>query len=144
MKIGNIVRIKENICDMSFYNYYMEPYCGKVATIVQNIDGCIKLDIDNEEWWWTEEMVELIEDANVNDCTKDTLGSKMRNHLSPIYNALCAISHCRQNIKESDITKDMLLEYLFNSYEDMFDSYKELLNISYDPILDETEVIDEN
>lgn len=38
----------------------------------------------------------------------------------------------------------MLLEYLFNSYEDMFNSYKELLNISYNSILDETEVIDEN
>jgi hypothetical protein len=33
----------------------------------------------------------------------------------------------------------MLLEYLFNSYEDMLDSYEDLLNISYNPILDETE-----
>jgi dipeptidase len=139
MKIGNIVKIKKNICDMSFYNSYMEPYCGKVATIVQYIDGgFIKLDIDNEEWWWTEEMIELIEDANA----KDTLGSKMRNHLSPFYNALCAISHCKQNVKECNITKDMLLEYLFNSYEDMLDSYKELLNISYNSILDETETND--
>jgi hypothetical protein len=77
-----------------------------------------------------------------NDCTKDTLGSKMRNHLSPFYNALCAISHCKQNVKECDITKDMILEYLFNSYEDMFNSYKELLIMSYNPILDETEVVD--
>lgn len=77
-----------------------------------------------------------------NDCTKDTLGSKMRNHLSPFYNALCAITHCKQNVKDCGITKDMLLEYLFNSYEDMLDSYKELLNITYNPILDETEVID--
>jgi hypothetical protein len=74
-----------------------------------------------------------------NNCTKDTLGSKMRNHLSPFYNALCAISHCKKNVKECDITKDMLLEYLFNSYEDMLDSYEDLLNISYNPILDETE-----
>lgn len=140
MKIGNIVRIKENIHDMNLYIHYMEPYCGKVATVVQNIEGFIKLDIDNEEWWWTEEMVEFIEDTN--NCTKDTLGSKMRNHLSPFYNTLCAISHCKQNVKECDITKDMLLGYLFNSYEDMFNSYKELLNISYNPILDETEAID--
>lgn len=76
-----------------------------------------------------------------NNCTKDTLGSKMRNHLSPFYNALCVISHYKQNVKECDITKDMLLEYLFNSYEDMFNSYKELLNISYNPILDETKAI---
>ena len=139
MKIGNIIRIKKNISDMNFYNPYMEPYCGKVATITQYIDGgFIKLDIDNEEWWWTEEMVEHIEDTN----TKDTLGSKMRNHLSPFYNALCAISHCKQNVKECDITKDMLLEYLFNSYEDMLDSYKELLNISYNSTLDETETND--
>lgn len=123
---------------MSFYNSYMEPYCGNVATIVKNIDGFIKLDIDNEEWWWTEEMVEHIEDTNA----KDTLGSKMRNHLSPFYNALCAISHCKQNVKECDITKDMLLEYLFNSYEDMFNSYKELLSITYNPIVDETEATD--
>jgi hypothetical protein len=143
MKIGNIVRIKENICNMYFYTPYMEPYCGKVATIVQNIEGFIKLDIDNEEWWWVEEMLELIEDTSMNDCTKDTLGSKMRNHLSPFYNALCAITHCKQNVKECDITKDMLLEYLFNSYEDMFNSYKELLIMSYNPILDETEAIDE-
>ena len=139
MKIGNIVRIKKNICDMDFYIHYMEPYCGKVATIVQYIDGgFIKLDIDDEQWWWTEEMVEHIEDTN----TKDTLGSKMRNHLSPFYNALCAISHCKQNAKECYITKDMLLEYLFNSYEDMFNSYKELIIMSYNPIVDETEVID--
>lgn len=144
MKIGNIVRIKKNICDMDCYVHYMEPYRGKVATIVKILEGLIKLDIDNEEWWWKEEMFELIEDTNINNCTKDTLGSKMRNHLSPFYNTLCAISHCKQNVKESDITKDMLLEYLFNSYEDMFNSYKELLNISYNLILDETEVIDEN
>ena len=78
-----------------------------------------------------------------NNCTKDTIGSKMRNHLSPFYNTLCAITHCKQNVKECDITKDMLLEYLFNSYEDMFNSYKELLIMSYNPILDETEAIDE-
>ena len=142
MKIGNIVRIKKNICDMNFYIHYMEPYRGKVATIVKILEGFIKLDIDNEEWWWTEEMVELIENTNVNDCTMDTPGSKMRNHLSPFYNALCAISHCKHNVKEYGITKDMLLEYLFNSYDDMFDSYKELLNISYNPILEENEVID--
>lgn len=137
MKIGSIVRIKKNIHDMDCYNPYLEPYCDKVATIVKKSDDFIKLDIDNEEWWWKEEMVEIIEDANA----KDTAGSKMRNHLSPFYNALCAISHCKQNIKECGITKDMLLEYLFNSYDDMFDSYKELLNISYNPILEETEAI---
>lgn len=142
MKIGNIIRIKKNISDMNFYNPYMEPYCGRVS-IVKNVDGSfIKLDIDNEECWWTEEMVELIEVTNVNNCTKDTLGSKMRNHLSPFYNALCAITHCKQNIKEYGITKDMLVEYLFNSYEDMFDSYKELLNITYNPIVNKTEATD--
>lgn len=77
-----------------------------------------------------------------NNCTKDTLGSKMRNHLSPFYNALCSITHCKQNVKEYGITKDMLVEYLFNSYEDMFDSYKELLNISYNPIVNKTETDD--
>ena len=138
MKIGNIVRIKKNISDMDCYHQYMDPYCGKVATVVKKEDSFIKLDIDNEEWWWKEEMVELVEDANA----KDTAGSKMRNHLSPFYNALCAISHCKQNVKECDITKDMLLEYLFNSYDDMLDSYEKLLNITYNPILDETEAID--
>ena len=151
MKIRNVVRIKENISDMVFYNQFMEPYRNKVATVVKTSDGYIKLDIDDGEWWWKEEMVELIEntnvnnctkDTNVNNCTKDTLGSKMRNHLSPFYNALCAISHCKQNVKECGITKDMLLEYLFNSYDDMFDSYKELLNITYNPILEETEAVD--
>ena len=142
MKIRNVVRIKENISDMVFYNQFMEPYRNKVATVVKTSDGYIKLDIDDGEWWWKEEMVELIENTNVNNCTKDTLGSKMRNHLSPFYNALCAISHCKQNVKECGITKDMLLEYLFNSYDDMFDSYKELLNITYNPILEETEAVD--
>ena len=60
MKIGNIVRIKKNICDMDCYVHYMEPYCGKVATIVEILEGLIKLDIDNGEWWWKEEMFELI------------------------------------------------------------------------------------
>lgn len=142
MKSGNIVRDKKNINDMDCYHQYLDPYCGKVTTIVKKADSFIKLDIDNEEWWWTEEMVKPIENTNVNDCEKDTLGSKMRNHLSPFYNALCAISHCKQIVKECGITKDMLLEYLFNSYDDMFDSYKELLNISYNPILEETEAID--
>ena len=64
-----------------------------------------------------------------NNCTKDTYGSKIRNHLSPFYNVLSAISHCKQNVEECDMTKDVLLEYLFNSYDDMFNSYKELLNI---------------
>jgi hypothetical protein len=64
--------------------------------------------------------------------TVDTMGSKIRNNLSPFCNTLCAIKNCKENNSENRINKDMLLEYLFKSYEDMFDSYKKLLNISYE------------
>lgn len=64
--------------------------------------------------------------------TMDTMGSKIRNNLSPFYNTLCAIKNCKENNSENGINKDILLEYLFKSYEDMFDSYKKLVYISYE------------
>lgn len=63
-KVGDKVRIKKDLKDgefygEDFYNGEMDKYKGKIATI----DKCIynkkyRLDIDNHEWCWTDEMLE--------------------------------------------------------------------------------------
>ena len=63
-KVGDKVKIKE---DLSFGHYStvyfstpMKGYRGKEAkiTYVSPYDGTFNLDIDNGNWWWSEDMLE--------------------------------------------------------------------------------------
>lgn len=67
----------------------------------------------------------------------DTYGSKLRNRLSPFYNIICAISSCKLN--PAGLTHEMLLNFLFNSVDDLWEDYKKILEMSYDPLLDKKE-----
>ena len=67
----------------------------------------------------------------------DTYGSKLRNRLYPLYNIICAIDSCKLN--PAGITHEMLLNYLFNSVDDLWEDYKKILEMSYDPLLDKSE-----
>ena len=67
----------------------------------------------------------------------DTYGSKLRNRLSPFYNTICAIGACKLN--PAGITPEMLLNNLFNSVDDLWEDYKKILEMSYDPLLDKSE-----
>lgn len=72
----------------------------------------------------------------------DTYGSKLRNRLSPFYNIICAIGACKLN--PTGITHEMLLNHLFNSVDDLWEDFKKIRDMSYDPWLDEKEYKDNN
>ncbi len=68
----------------------------------------------------------------------DTYGSYLRNRLSPFDNMIAAIYSCKRN-PDGGISHEMLLNFLFNSVDDMWNDYKKILDISYDPLLDKSE-----
>lgn len=70
--------------------------------------------------------------------TPDTYGSKLRNRLSAFDNMLTAIYSFKRNDNMS-ITKEMLLNFLLLSVDDLWNDYKKILEMSYDPLLDKTE-----
>lgn len=63
-KVGDRVKIKENLIVDKYYNGEafiddMKPYVGQLAIINQIVeDEKYKLDIDSEDWVWTEDMLE--------------------------------------------------------------------------------------
>ena len=75
LKVGDLVRIKslkvvrevkERGYDLpGHFNDAMEKYCGKLARILQidifGGDEYYRLDIDNQDWQWSEHMFDLEE-----------------------------------------------------------------------------------
>ena len=55
-----------------------------------------------------------------------------------IFLAIAAIYSCKRN-PDGGISHEMLLNFLFNSVDDMWNDYKKILDISYDPLLDKKE-----
>lgn len=69
-KVGDKVRIKSRewyeksknisgdvLCGETFFNEYMERYCGETATIT-SVDKTYKINIDDNEFNWADEMFE--------------------------------------------------------------------------------------
>ena len=69
-KVGDKVRI---IKDLNLYNDYdncgtvseMLEYKGDIATIMKvfELSNCYKINVDNQQWHWTDEMFEPVEEA---------------------------------------------------------------------------------
>lgn len=78
IKVGDKVRIKEDLSECEFgYVYYMDAYKGKKAIVVKvRIGGEIKLDVDEQVWDWSENVLEKIEE-NDNMNTKIEKGNKV-------------------------------------------------------------------
>ena len=67
-KAGDTVRIREDLEVLISYgsNCFvnsMNPYKGKTAKITSIVDNEYKLDIDDEKWFWTPEMLEPVQPA---------------------------------------------------------------------------------
>jgi hypothetical protein len=74
---------------------------------------------------------------------KDTYGSKLRNLLSPFYNVIAAIqSNAYQD--SMSIPDEDLLNFFRASCKDLWDTYKKMVDLSYDDHLDKTEYVDRN
>lgn len=70
--------------------------------------------------------------------TPDTYGSKLRNRLSPFYNMISSIySMTRSN--DTSISKEVLVNFLVDSVDNLWEDYKKILEMSYDPLLNKTE-----
>ena len=67
LKVGDKVRIKENLSECEFgHNPLMDEYIGKEAIIVRIWgEGMILLDIDGQDWNWSEKVLEEIEGDKV-------------------------------------------------------------------------------
>ena len=65
IKVGDKVRIKEDLSECEFgYCGYMEEFAGKETTVISTFGkGVIKLDIDEQVWDWSENVLELIEEG---------------------------------------------------------------------------------
>lgn len=59
-------------------NEFMDKYCGRTATIVYKACGYYKLDIDNLDWIWTDDM---FENNNIEMFLPDT--TQVRGILAP-------------------------------------------------------------
>lgn len=64
IKVGDKVRIKGDLSKCEFgCNHYMEEFAGKEATVTSTFGkGIIKLDIDEQVWDWSENVLEKIEE----------------------------------------------------------------------------------
>ena len=67
--VGDKVRIKKDLSKCEFgYCGYMEEFVGKEAIVTSTFGkGIIKLDIDEQVWDWSENVLELIERNKVNE-----------------------------------------------------------------------------
>lgn len=67
LKVGDKVRIKDNIEECTFgYTNSMPKYIGDIATIMKITYGDeIELDIDNQTFCWSENVLELIDDVKM-------------------------------------------------------------------------------
>ena len=67
IKVGDKVRIKEDLSECEFgYCGYMEEFAGKETTVISTFGkGVIKLDIDEQVWDWSENVLELIEEGKI-------------------------------------------------------------------------------
>lgn len=76
--VGDKVRIKEDLSECEFgYCGYMEEFAGKETTVISTFGkGIIKLDIDEQVWDWSENVLELIKE-NDNMNTKIEEGNKV-------------------------------------------------------------------
>lgn len=65
LKVGDKVRIKENLGECEFgCNRYMEEFAGKETTVISTFGkGIIKLDVDEQVWDWSENVLEKIEEG---------------------------------------------------------------------------------
>lgn len=70
--------------------------------------------------------------------TPDTYGSKLRNRLSSFYNMISVIHSITRSYDKS-ISKEVLFNLLIDSADNLWEDYKKILEMSYDPLLDKTE-----
>ena len=63
--VGDKVRIKEDLSECEFgCNRYMEEFAGKETTVISTFGkGIIKLDVDEQVWDWSENVLEKIEEG---------------------------------------------------------------------------------
>ena len=78
--VGDKVRIKENLDECEFgYCSYMDAYKGKEAIVVKaSGEGTINLDIDKQVWAWSENVLELIKENNMNTKIEEGNGVRMK------------------------------------------------------------------
>lgn len=65
-KVGDIVKVREGLKVDMYYNNYeftdeMSKFCGKLVTIVSVYDDYYDIEEDNDEFGWTDAMLEPLD-----------------------------------------------------------------------------------
>ena len=68
----------------------------------------------------------------------NTYGSKLRNRLSSFYNMMGVI-HLITQSNDTSLSKEVLVNFLVDSADNLWEDYKKILEMSYDPLLNKTE-----
>lgn len=80
-KVGDKVRIKENLKERNDYKYYvhsnMQNLAGKIVTIESVREESYKIEQDNGYWDWTEDMFEEIKKPTKEELLKMPKGTKV-------------------------------------------------------------------
>lgn len=80
-KVGDKVRIKENLKEGNDYKYYvhsnMQNLAGKIVTIESVREESYKIEQDNGYWDWTEDMFEEIKKPTKEELLKMPKGTKV-------------------------------------------------------------------
>lgn len=80
-KVGDKVRIKENLKERNDYKYYvhsnMKNLAGKIVTIESVREESYKIEQDNGYWDWTEDMFEEIKKPTKEELLKMPKGTKV-------------------------------------------------------------------
>lgn len=153
-KIGDKVKIREDLvvdllygCDIFVSD--MSEYCGKEATITAIRDSYLKgvaylLDIDNGEWYWTDEMLEDRLERKMND--KDII-SKIKEKAyenvnkkieeereateEKINSELEVVNRCIDLITNELIFKRVNSDYILATPDMFFEDYSKNIEGSY-------------
>lgn len=118
LKVGDKVRIKENLSECEFgYNRYMEEFAGKEAIIMSTFGrGIIKLDIDEQVWDWSENVLELIKE-NDNMNVKIEEGDKVNE--SDLKDSEISKEVEEKKEVENDNVKMKRIDYILNAKDNM-------------------------
>lgn len=118
IKVGDKVRIKGDLSKCEFgCNHYMEEFAGKEATVTSTFGkGIIKLDIDEQVWDWSENVLKLIEE---NDNMNTKIEERNKVNESDLKDSEISKEVEEKKEVENDNVKMKRIDYILNAKDNI-------------------------
>lgn len=118
IKVGDKVRIKEDLSECEFgYCGYMEEFAGKETTVISTFGkGVIKLDIDEQVWDWSENVLKLIEE---NDNMNTKIEERNKVNESDLKDSEISKEVEEKKEVENDNVKMKRIDYILNAKDNI-------------------------